>query len=295
MLNSIANSDHDGHYPVSWQLAGLADTYRLQEATNAAFSGAVPRYSGTGTSWTATDKAVGTYYYRVKARNSWGDSGWSNVQQTTVLPPAGWQTSASQNFESAFPGEWRVWDDNETSYGEYHWGQRNCRPYPYAGSYSGWGVGGGADGAALACKSAYPHHADSWLYYGPFDLENAIGGELVFKLWLYTEPDDYVFRGASIDGIHFYGYATSGNSQVWNDKVLDLANVPTLGNLLGKPQVWVALIFSSDDSVNYAEGGYVDDVVVRKCFRGFCPSGNRLAPGDGAVREVSVTMIPPDK
>jgi len=54
---------------------------------------------------------------RVKATNSWGDSGWSNVQQTTVLPPAGWQTIASQNFEGAFPGVWAVWDDNETSYG----------------------------------------------------------------------------------------------------------------------------------------------------------------------------------
>ncbi|MGC9397451.1 MAG: DNRLRE domain-containing protein [Anaerolineae bacterium] len=90
VLNSIYNPDNDGNYTVSWQAAYLADTYILQEATNASFVGAVTRYFGTGTSWSAIDKAVDTYYYRVKARNSWGDSGWSNVQQTSVLPPPTW-------------------------------------------------------------------------------------------------------------------------------------------------------------------------------------------------------------
>jgi len=132
------------------------------------------------------------------------------------------------------------------------------------------------------------------MVYGPFDLEDAIAGELGFKLWLYTEPNnDYVFRGASIDGIHFYGYATLGDTQGWSDKVLDLANVPTLGNLLGEPQIWVALVFSSNSSVNYAEGGYVDDVVLRECLRGPCPSGNNvsLAPEGEHVREIPVTMM----
>ncbi len=86
VLNPINNPNGSSGYTVSWQAAYLASTYTLQEATNASFSGAVTRYSGTGTSWTASGKAPGTYYYRVKATNSWGDSGWSNVQQTTVWP-----------------------------------------------------------------------------------------------------------------------------------------------------------------------------------------------------------------
>jgi len=292
VLNPIYNPYNDGDYAASWNPAYLADTYTLQEATNANFIGAVTRYSGTSTSWSATDKAVGTYYYRVRATNSWGNSGWSNIEQTTVLPPAGWQTIASQNFEGAFPGSWIVWDDNGTSDGEYHWGKRTCRPY--AGSYSGWGVGGGSDGVALACGSYYPHDADGWMYYGPFNLEDAITGELGFKLWLYTELyDDYVFYGASIDGIHFEGYRVSGNTQGWDDVVLDLADVPTLGNLLGQSQVWVALVFSSNSSVNYAEGGYVDDVVLRECLREPCPGGSNvsLAPGGEQVREIPATMI----
>lgn len=86
VLNSIYNPNGSSGYVVSWQAAYLASTYTLQEATNADFTDVVTRYSGTGTSWTASGKAPGTYYYRVKATNSWGDSGWSNTQQTTVWP-----------------------------------------------------------------------------------------------------------------------------------------------------------------------------------------------------------------
>lgn len=292
VLNAIYNPDNDGNYTVSWNPADLADTYTLQEATNASFVGAVTRYYGTGTAWSAANKAVDTYYYRVKARNSWGDSGWSNVEQTSVLPPAGWQTIAAQDFEGAFPGEWVVFDNNGATGGEYYWGKRTCRPY--AGSYSGWGVGGGPDGAALACGSNYPDEAYSWLYYGPFDLEDAIAGELVFKLWLYSELyDDYVAYVASVDGVHFPGgYEVSGNTQGWDKVTLNLADVPNLGNLLGESQVWVAIIFRSNGSVNYAEGVYVDDVVIRECFRGPCPSGSRLTVGDGVVvEEISAPLI----
>lgn len=88
VLNAISNSDGDGNYSVTWNAAYLADTYTLQEDDNAAFSSPVTVYDhGDGTSWTASGKASGTYYYRVKATNSWGDSGWSNVQSTIVSPP----------------------------------------------------------------------------------------------------------------------------------------------------------------------------------------------------------------
>ena len=289
VLNSINNPNGGSGYTVSWQAAYLASTYTLQEATNANFTGAVTRYTGAGTSWAAVNKPVGTYYYRVKASNSWGDSGWSNVQQTTVLPPAGWQTIASQNFEGTFPGAWAVWDNNGTSYGEYTWGKRTCRPY--AGSYSGWGVGGGAQGAALNCGSHYPHNANGWMVYGPFSLMDAARAELQSKLWLYTEPDnDYMLRGASVDGVHFYGYATSGNTQGWADRSLDLSNVPTLGNLLGRSQVWVALVFASNGSTTYAEGGYVDDVVLRKCYRE-CPSGSGASTAAGRQAQEVAVMV----
>jgi hypothetical protein len=58
----------------------------LQEDDNASFSSPTERYSGAGTSWNASGKDTGTYYYRVRASNSWGNSAWSNVQSVGVYP-----------------------------------------------------------------------------------------------------------------------------------------------------------------------------------------------------------------
>ena len=182
-----------------------------------------------------------------------------------------WVTLVSMDFEGPFPGPWTVFDNDDTSYGEYYWAKRTCRPY--AGSYSGWGVGGGANGASLACGSNYPDNADSWMEYGPFSLVGATAGELRFKLWLNSESNnDVVCRWASINDTDFYGTCTSGNTSGWVDKVLDLKDVYTLGNLMGQPNVWVALVFYSNGSVNYAEGGYVDNIVLRKCTAASCPA-----------------------
>jgi hypothetical protein len=95
-LNPISNADGDGSYAVSWNAVAQAQTYTLQEDNNASFSSPTTRYTGSGTSWNASGKAPGTYYYRVKASNGYGDSGWSNVESTTVVARA------------------HVWIDNET-------------------------------------------------------------------------------------------------------------------------------------------------------------------------------------
>jgi uncharacterized repeat protein (TIGR01451 family) len=90
VLNPIDNPDEDGYYTVAWEEADLADSYILEEATNASFSGAQVVYRGTELSWSVPNpgKSSGVYYYRVKARNSWGDSSWSDGRQVTVnIPP----------------------------------------------------------------------------------------------------------------------------------------------------------------------------------------------------------------
>ncbi|MGC8960304.1 MAG: hypothetical protein ACP5OO_11070 [Chloroflexia bacterium] len=91
------------------------------------------------------------------------------------------------------------------------------------------------------------------------------------------DPTDGVCRVASINGADFYGYCISGNSGGWIDRELDLTNVPTLGNLLGQPQVWIALVFSSDSSINYSEGAHVDNILLRKCI-GTCTGGGPVPP-----------------
>lgn len=103
VLNAIDNSDYDGNYTVSWQPASGAETYTLQEATNPGFTGAATVYTGSDTSWSATNKPVGTYYYRVRATNCAGNSGWSTTQQTRVLPPTWYHVVADTMVLSGYP------------------------------------------------------------------------------------------------------------------------------------------------------------------------------------------------
>ena len=283
VLNAISNPDGDGNYTVSWSAASRAETYTLQEDDNSGFTTPATPYSGTGTFWNASGKAPGTYYYRVRANNPYGNSNWSNVQSVTAQ--AQWVIIVNETFEGSFPGNWRVHDNNGTTNGEYYWARRTCRPY--AGSYSGWAVGGGANGSALSCGSNYPNNAASWMTYGPFSLADATAGDLSFMLWLNTEQNyDQVCRMASIDGTEYSGTCTSGNSSGWTARVLDLEDVYTLGNLMGQPNVWVALIFNSDSTVTYPEGAYVDNIVLRKCTSATCPGTSSAAPDSGGGRIV---------
>jgi hypothetical protein len=202
---------------------------------------------------------------------------------------AGWVTIVSEDFEGAFPGPWDV-----DGYDGYWWGRRNCRPYQ--GSYSGWAVGGGPNGAALACGSNYPNDAESWMIYGPFSLVGATAADLQFKLWLKTQSGyDGVCRLASTNGAMFYGWCSSGDSGGWIDMVLDLSNVPTLGNLLGQPEVWVALVFDSNYTVNYSEGGYVDNIVLRKYMSASGPVppaiGLESVPDGAEIADIPRMMV----
>ena len=182
-----------------------------------------------------------------------------------------WADIMTEDFEGDFPGTWNVLD-NGAANGEYYWAKRDCRPH--SGFYSGWAVGGGADGSSLSCGADYPYSVDPdpntqakfWMIYGPFDLTNASDAELLFWYWNFSESDywDYLFWGASINGSSFYGTRTSGDSGGWNEVNFDLTNVYSLGDLTGQPQVWIAFGFMSDHSITYPEGAYVDDIVLRK-------------------------------
>ena len=119
--------------------------------------------------------------------------------------------------------------------------------------------------------------------YGPFSLEDATAAELKFKLWLYTELN-YDFFGVytSTNG-YSWSFVTgwTGNSAGWIDRVVNLSSA------LGQPNIWVSLYFYSDSSINYAEGAYVDNIVLRKCPVGAtCPAGGALSlPEGGQLRE----------
>jgi hypothetical protein len=105
VLDSILNPDGDGNYTVSWSAVSGASSYTLEEDDNEAFSSPDTVYSGPGTSTVITDQEPGTYFYRVKASNAAGDSGWSNTESVTVNPtptclpePGSWAGTRSSSF-----------------------------------------------------------------------------------------------------------------------------------------------------------------------------------------------------
>ncbi len=168
-----------------------------------------------------------------------------------------------------------MFDHSGDSFTEYTWGQRTCRAF--AGTHSAWAVGGGDDGEGLVCGSNYPHNAESAMIYGPFSLADASDAQVTMQAWINSEADDVLFRGVLTDGVHFHGYSTHGQVRDWRELNIDLTDVPTLGYLPGQPQVWLALVFSSNGDTNDAEGAFVDDVRIDKYVgappRSLAPTG----------------------
>lgn len=284
-LNPIDNADGDGNYTVSWTAAAGATSYILQEDDNNGFTSPTEVYNGGATSWPAGGKAAGTYFYRAQGRNALGGGPWSNTRSVTVNPANNWTVIVSTDFEGAWPAPWTVYDSDGAANGEYYWGKRTCRVYQ--GSYSGWGVGAGPNGSALPCGSNYPDNAKAAMDFGPFSLEGATAAELRFMTWFNTEPPgavfyDYIGAFASVDGNNYYGTVWAGDSGGWVERSLDLSNVFTIGNLLGRPNVWVRLRFRSDTDTAVSEGAYLDNVVLRKCLSPTCSTTNSASLPEGS-------------
>ena len=133
-LNPIANAAGDAIYTVSWKPAARATSYTLEEDDNVNFTSPTTLYAGTGASWNATCSPAGTHYYRVRANNGIGSSGWSNIQSTVVqnvirnpgfeCGTTNWQQSSTHGWpviiDSGFPkgvfpygGSWAAWEGGD--------------------------------------------------------------------------------------------------------------------------------------------------------------------------------------
>lgn len=183
----------------------------------------------------------------------------SILEETGRFMPLGWVNILHEGFEGSFPGVWNVYANN--GYTDAYWDDESCKSQ--AGSWSGFCAGAGTQG--VTCGSNYPANMNGWMVYGPFSLENTSAATVTFWDWLATETNiDYLRYMVSINGSQFYGYQTSGNTNnSWEQRVFDLANVPSLGNLCGQKQVWIAFQFTSDGSVNNP-GAYIDEIDIDK-------------------------------
>jgi hypothetical protein len=98
-----------GSFTVTWPVVSGAIGYTLQRATNGSFTGATVVYNGTGNSYSETNLATGSFYYRVSADNNCGSSPWQPGAAINVVaaptPPAT-IIYPSSNCSGAFIVSW---------------------------------------------------------------------------------------------------------------------------------------------------------------------------------------------
>jgi len=168
------------------------------------------------------------------------------------------------NFEStpSFPG----WARSSNS--QAFWGRAECKALE--GSYAAWPAREGSAGVDPCSNNPYPNGLDSWMVFGPFSLTSYRAAELVLFFRLESQADhDYLFWGASTNGTNFWGYVASGEhaggpygANGYNLATLDLAAVPTLGDLTGRSGLYVAIAFRSDGE-GTDSGPFVDGIWLR--------------------------------
>lgn len=195
------------------------------------------------------------------------------VTNCTPVASSSNQIILSEGFEGVWPpagGAWSVagnptWDDDDFK--------------PRTGGWSAWVANGGTLGIDPATNN-YPNNMSAWMTYGPFALTRTTGTRLRFYYWNKSELNyDFLHWRVSLDGVNAnsYGSRTSGDSGGWQQMVMDLTQVPTLGNVVGQPCVWIHIGFTSDN-ISTDQGTFVDDIVLEQV-----PWGAYYAPNPIAV------------
>jgi M6 family metalloprotease-like protein len=217
-----------------------------------------------------------TYEWQARAYNLAGYTYADIGTEWSFTTGAAWTIRTTEDFEGTFPKTgWTRLDGDGSTNGTYYTGKRTCNVHN--GSYSGWMIGAGTDGAGLSCGAATPLNTFSRLIYGPFSTTGATAGEFNFDLYINGEYYgdylfDYIFIGVSSDNTNFYGYAMASPAS-WGRYTLDLSDTLCASgtvSCLGLSNVWVRFSFYSDESVQMADGALVDDLEVRVCLSSAC-------------------------
>lgn len=215
--------------------------------------------------------------------------GWSNQ---TFLPNILQNSSGRSSASSRDPWMHPLNDDFEDTflwraYSSYSgvdrpvlfWGTRDCASY--SGDYSAWPFAKTwSDAPGLECNANYPDNYWSNMYRQvPINLTYTGKAEFRAKVWTDLAPGHQLclavsnFVGDDYYNAIYHGVCRTGKTNGWEDMVLDLSNVPEMGNLLGREQVWVGVQFKGEGTGTRPIGAYVDDVQVK-----LCPLGQTCEP-----------------
>jgi hypothetical protein len=175
-----------------------------------------------------------------------------------------------ENFDVInFPNQfWESFDNDGSANGDYRWDDVQC--FARSDGWSMWPAdeGGGPPALNVCAGDRYPDNARSWLLHGPFSLTSASEAWVDFYFRNESETGwDYFIWMVSKEGSNFSGFGLSGDytsgpfGNGYNLMRFDLSDVPTLGDLRGEPEVWLAFVFQSDTSFTY-QGPFIDDVSV---------------------------------
>jgi len=172
-----------------------------------------------------------------------------------VTPPAAVAGRGASSTQTLFFDNFETGLSKWTLQGSPGWATTTYRAA--GGSYSAY-----CAGSAISPPGPYVNNQAAWMFAGPFNLSQATAATLSMSMYSVTELNkDYLDLYVSINNENYYGTGYSGSFDSWSKKSLDLTNVYTLGNVCGKSQVWIAVLFKSDPAIVY-EGSYVDDVTL---------------------------------
>ena len=182
--------------------------------------------------------------------NNWASSGGGTV------------TIFSDNFAGSFPGQWHLsFSSRSGTDTNISWGKSTYRTT--GSSASIWCAGGGSE--AQPPGGTYLPNMGTFAIYGPFLPAGATAATLDFDLWLNSETNyDFMNWVISVDGSHFYGYQTSGNTGGWTHKTLNFADVTQIAGgrsveRLGRAPVHLRLEQSVRRRVRRQRGDREDD------------------------------------
>lgn len=184
---------------------------------------------------------------------------------------SGWVTLFEEDFEAGISNP--PWLNISVSGGPYMWGaEAVANSLDPASTMVAWGVGTGTPELDPQ-QDGYPTGVDAWLVpAGSFDFTEVVDAELTFDLLLDAVPGvpgdptkvgNTFAVAVSTDGNTYTGVKIiDGGSGTWESLGQNLSEYA------GEPQVWVALIFTSDDQPNpdNKPGAMIDNVALNALY-----------------------------